>query len=254
MKKTAVSLLFVILFSLGGIAVSAEGAPYKTAGELYQAWCDGSAQQPDYICGVWSSDGGFDNLTFGIQNTDEGNLGKQEMLDLIEDDSSVSFEYQKYSVNYLNQINDEILPYFEQDVGLISLGVYVMENHVGVEILESRKKDAETKSFVKELEAKYGDAVCVTFAENHIVATTEQLSTDQSSGGLAPMARMMMAFTLVLALTAGLFFAVKSKARTLVTNTGSTAASSADIENMAAQNEDTPSRLDEKINSFLDSQ
>jgi len=257
MKKTAGILLMLILFCMGGITVLAESAIYKTAGDLYQAWCDGSAQMPDYLCGVWSSDGGSENLTFGIQNTDEGNLGKQEILDLVEDDSSVSFVYQKYSESYLNQIQDEIFPYFEKDLGLVSSGVYVMENHVGIEIHKGRKNDDATKQMIKELEAKYGDAISITYAEGYVVATTDQLSTGPSSVGISLLNGVLIALALALVLAVILFFAIKSKTQTLVTNTGATvsssAYSSADVEKMAAQSEDFPSQLDEKISSFIDS-
>jgi len=258
MKKTAGIFLALVLFCMGGITVLAESGLYKTAGDLYQAWCDGSAEMPDYLCGVWSSDGGSENLTFGIQNTDEGNLGKQEILEMIEDDSSVSFEYQKYSESYLNQIQDEIFPYFEKNLGLVSSGVYVMENHVGIEIHKDRKNDDATKQMIKELEAKYGDAVAITYADGYVVATTEQLLTAPSDNNASSLTGAIIAVALAIVLAAILFFAIKSKSQTLVTNTGTTvsssAYSSADIEKMAAQNEDFPSQLDEKISSFIDSQ
>ena len=98
MKKFLI-LIFSVLFVFSyAISVSAEEARYRNAGELYEAWAE---NLPDYICGIWSIDGGTTNLTFGIQNNEAGDTGKQRMLDLIENDSSITFVYQEYSRNYL---------------------------------------------------------------------------------------------------------------------------------------------------------
>ena len=64
MKKLFALILAVVLICSCSIIVSAEEAKYNTAGELYEAWYE---NLPDYICGVWSTDGGTNNLTFGIQ-------------------------------------------------------------------------------------------------------------------------------------------------------------------------------------------
>ena len=188
MRKIIAIMISILIFCLGGITVSAEAAMYETAGDLFQAWCNGSAQRPDYICGVWSTDGGYTNLTFGIQNTDEGKRGKQEILDMIVDDSTVSFEYQKYSENYLNQIQEEIIPYFQKDLGMVSCGVYVMENRVEIEIHKDRKNDPATKEMVKEFKEKYGDEnVHRVYGENRYgtsLAIAEELLEIREEKGL----------------------------------------------------------------------
>ena len=76
----------------------------KTINDLFQYWEFNG--YPDYVCGVWSTDGSENNLTVGILKTDEGENGKDEILSKIENDEAVTFEYQKYSKNYLFEIQN----------------------------------------------------------------------------------------------------------------------------------------------------
>ena len=66
-----ISMLLIFSFTIN---VCAAEAQYSTAGDLYEAWYD---DLPDYVCGVWSTEGGTINLTFGIQNNASGNAGKR---------------------------------------------------------------------------------------------------------------------------------------------------------------------------------
>ena len=162
MKKYLIVLFSVLFIFSCTVAVSAEEAQYRDAGELYEAWAE---NLPDYICGVWSTDGGYSNLTFGIQNNEAGNTGKQRMLDLIENDSSITFVYQEYSRNYLLQIQREIDEYMKLDLGLVSTGLYDTRNCIELGILENRKNDADTQTMIKEITDKYGNAVSVTYTD-----------------------------------------------------------------------------------------
>ncbi len=171
-KKFCFLIICVILMCIISVPVFAADE-YANADELYQSWGD---IRPDYITGVWSTDGGLYNLTFGICADADVNAVKEEILSLVKDDKSVSFAVQKYSYNELNAINDELLAYFpspenDVDYGLISLGVYEMENMVQIGILEARKDDPVTASFVKEITEKYGDAVRITYGENYFYTT-----------------------------------------------------------------------------------
>ena len=69
MKKFVTFLFAILLICSCSVIASAEEGKYDTAGDLYEAWYE---TLPDYICGVWSTDGGASNLTFGIQNTELG--------------------------------------------------------------------------------------------------------------------------------------------------------------------------------------
>ena len=62
---------------------------FPTLFDLFHHWCtDG---YPDYVTGIWSTDGSSYNLTLGVTNDAAGEAGKQEILDQIEDDASVAF-------------------------------------------------------------------------------------------------------------------------------------------------------------------
>ena len=171
MKKTWIMIMCALLMWLGAVTASAEAAKYTDAGDLYEAWCE---NLPDYICGVWSTDGGTDNLTFGIQNNEAGNAGKQRMLELIENDSSVTFVYQQFSRNYLLQIQEEIFCYFERDLGLVSTGLNEYDNCIELGISKERKGDADTQEMIKELTGKYGKAVSVSYTGLIFAATLNQ--------------------------------------------------------------------------------
>ena len=73
------------------IQLPAEGCPeetgiYEDAGALYEAWVSGNCV-PDYITAIISTDGGTDNLTFGLVEGKDGERGRQEILDLVRDDA-----------------------------------------------------------------------------------------------------------------------------------------------------------------------
>ena len=253
MRKIIAIMISILIFCLGGIAVSAETAMYETAGDLYRAWCEGSVQRPDYICGVWSTDGGDTNLTFGIQKTDEGKRGKQEILDMIVDDSTVTFEYQKYSEYYLYQINEEIIPYFQKDLGMVSCGVYVMENRVEIEIHKDRKNDPATKEMVKEFKEKYGDAVHIEYGDFYVTTTLEEVKTDSNNTTLilAAAAFVLLAITAAFAVWKARTAAVQTNAGTVTTSSAGYSAKA--VESMVKESAvSVSSELDARIMESID--
>ena len=215
MKKLLVMILCVMLFFGCAVLVSAEER-YNNAGELYEAWAE---NLPDFICGVWSTDGGVVNLTFGIQNSEAGNAGKQRMLDLIEDDSTITFVYQKYSRNDLLRIQQEIDKYMQLDLGLISTGVYDTRNCVELGILEERKDDAKTKAMIREITDKYGDAVAVEYT-GEIVPTVLTEQTVRTAE-VVPIALVVVLLTFTVLL------AVQKRGFLLQTENGATVVSAA---------------------------
>lgn len=159
--KRIIIFLIIILCAIP-MPVMAGNGMYTTAGELYQAWCH---NLPDYICGVWSTDGGMDNVTFGIQNNEAGNLGMQEILSLIEYDDSATFVYQQYSRNYLLQILADMQEYFAMDQGVKAAGLDDMRNCVTVEICGLYRSNNDTANIVAELDTRYKDAVCIIYTD-----------------------------------------------------------------------------------------
>lgn len=247
MRKLVVLILLICTCT---VSVSAAQAQYAVAGELYEAWCD---DLPDYICGVWSTDGGLANLTFGIQNTEEGNAGKQQMLELIANDSSVTFVYQKFSRNYLLGLQEEIDGYFERDMGLVSTGLDDLNNCIVLGILEERKDDAYTQSMIAEIMEKYGEAVSVEYTTAPVAVSLEVEGT--SYLWLSPQAQPMLFFPVaVMLLLFGVGLAVAIRRKKLLLQSGNGAAvsmaplSSREVENMVKQSvHGVPSDLKQRV-------
>ena len=119
-----------------------------TALDLCQYWSTiytGVSRYPDYICGVWSVDGTTD-LMFAVTENEAGEAGKQEILDLVEDDSTVSFTYLTYTYAELRAIQSEVTAYLsvlykKGELHSWSVGVDESENVVGVMIGELETTD-----------------------------------------------------------------------------------------------------------------
>lgn len=244
MKKYLIVLFSVLFIFSCTVSVSAEEAQYSDAGELYEAWAE---NLPDYICGVWSTDGGTTNLTFGIQNNEAGKTGKQRMLDLIENDSSITFVYQEYSRNYLLQIQREIDEYMKLDLGLISTGLYDTRNCIELGILEERKNDTETQAMVKEITDKYGSAISVTYTDAIYAFTGEEKNP------IAQHLLFLPVFLVSVALLGVLFIASQKRGVLLQTGNGTTVVSTTtptckEVEGMVKKSSyKTSSKLDQKI-------
>lgn len=198
---------------------------YPTLFDLFQHWCNDG--YPDYVTGVWSNDGSSYNLTVGVVEGAAGDAGKQEILDLIESDAFVTFTTQTYSHNYLMQIQEELLPYFEQDFGLVASGVYDMENYVNVEFLTKKANDETTMNFIAELKETYGDAISVSYTEGYTL-TTEEIGL---TNPLAPSASGKTSFSPILItgliiipiLVFGAYFALRKRfVPVMQTNAGGT--------------------------------
>lgn len=246
MKKLFALMMAVLLICACAVTVSAEEAKYSTAGELYEAWCE---ELPDYICGVWSTDGGYHNLTFGIQNNEAGNAGKQEMLALVEDDSSLTFVYQQFSRNYLLQIQEEIYVYFEKDLGLVSTGLDEYNNCIELGILEERKNNADTKNMIGELRRTYGDAVSVEYTGAIYAATVGENKALYAQPLLfltVGIAAVFLSFTV-------LFVGKRRHMMLLGTNNGTVVSAGAsptakDVEDMVKKSDySIPENLDQRV-------
>lgn len=244
MKKLFALILAVVLICSCSIIVSAEEAKYNTAGELYEAWYE---NLPDYICGVWSTDGGTNNLTFGIKNNAAGNAGKQEMLDLVKNNSTLTFVYQEYSRNYLLQIQREIDEYMKKELGLISTALNEQNNCIELGILKERKDDVATQDMIKEVTDRYGNAVTVEYTDAIYALTTDM-------NGLWTSQHIILIMGIVVVFLAGMFFVFqKRNVLLLQTNNGATVStatspSTKEVENLVRKTQyDIPSELDQRI-------
>ena len=251
MRKLFVLLISALLIFFCTMSVCAAEVQYSTAGDLYAA-CHNDL--PDYICGVWSTDGGDTNLTFGIQNNASGNAGKQEILELIENDSTVTFVYQEFSRNYLLQIQKEIDEYFEKDLGLISTGLDDMNNCIVVGILKERKDNADTQAMIHEIAEKYGKAVSLEYTDKvvHTLTMDENGTYTWMSPYTQPMLFLPLAVMIVVLIGVAFMIAVRRKMLFLQMDRGTvvsvTPLSSKEVEDMV-QNSDCkiPSDLKQKV-------
>ena len=185
MKKWFIVCLTVLLCAGLIPTVSAAGMNefpdgyFATSNDLFQYWHSTyPPQYPDYVGGVWTENGTAYPLTFALTDDAAGEAGKAELLRLIADDESVTFTTVKHSYNTLSRIQDRIMPYFERDIGLVGMGVYDMENHVGVELHRDYQDNPETQQFVRELLQQYGDAVQISYTDGYIAMTDISVGVD----------------------------------------------------------------------------
>ncbi|MBO5266559.1 MAG: hypothetical protein J6B08_04600 [Ruminiclostridium sp.] len=163
------------------IVADSSATGFRTMWDLYQYWYekkpDGN-QYPEYVCGVWSTDGGMEILTVAVTKDEKGEAGKQEILELIENDSSVTFTYASYSFAELSAVRDEILPLMGDDTGIFGLGINEMENCVHIDI---NTENPNSEAIIKKFTAGYGDMVKVEVSEGYTI-TMEETSYDIGGG------------------------------------------------------------------------
>lgn len=138
-----------------------ETAEYENMAELYNSWFrneDYKYNYPDYVCGVWTETGDMSELVIAVTEDEKGEAGKEEILSLIEDDSSVKFVYQKYSYNELRDLQEELSDYtFDLGIGVWGIGVSEMENCLTLDI--ENPESPEMQEFIAECKEKYGDKI-----------------------------------------------------------------------------------------------
>lgn len=168
MKRVISLMICLYMVCICSVMVSAEESSiYENAGQLYEAWVS-QGGVPDYISGVWSTDGGTENLTFGVVKGKAGELGKQEILALVRDDSTVTIVYQTYSRNYLYRIQEKIVDeYFGKGLGLVTAGVKELENKLCFEVHIDYSENADTLAMIQQVTEQYGDAVYFTYVNTY---------------------------------------------------------------------------------------
>ena len=175
MKRVLISLVCVMLILCNACSNKPDkntstGSKYHSAGVMYREW-QKKNYLPDYVYGVWSTDGSSNNLTFGIPNSDTGRAGMQEILDLVYDDNTVSFVYQQYSRSYLWQIMDEINQTYTLNPAFESSMPNEKENCVKVYLSEDLQYRESAENIDRELTEKYGDAIQIEYANLTAILT-----------------------------------------------------------------------------------
>ncbi len=227
---------------------------YATIGDLYQAW-GGYEGYPDYVCGMWSTDGGMTSMTVAVTDDEAGESGRQEILSLLADPNTVTFTTQKYSYRELQKVMDAITAQMDGDSPIVACGVYEMENAVHVTVNKNHQAAEET---IARLTAQYGDLVVVEagemiFSVLHCDTPFEQAAVDLTAkptiGNYLPLILLLT----VLALAA-LTVAFKRPAR--VTNTGKVITEGkptrAQVEAAISEHSETPpDRVEEQLKKKL---
>ena len=218
MKKLIFAILIVsLLFTMPAYAAE---KTYDSIGELVESW--GEDRIPEYVCGIYSTFGGTRCLTIAVKDNAEGEAGKEEILSLIEDDTTVTFIYQKYSRNYLTSIMEDLNAYFEKDIGLVYAGTNEYENRVTLGIYEEFAKNNEsTKEMMAELTEKYGDAIYIEYSNSRYVTTYSDIPVNNLSYRGNDYLSFAIFAAAILVFGSAAFLAIKKK-RALVANTGET--------------------------------
>lgn len=173
--------LIVLCLPLGAFADD----EYATAGEMYNAWYMGDrmalSPYPENVCGVWSSDGGTDNLTVAVTDDEAGERAKEKILASVADDSTLTFTTQKYSHMELMKVHSDITYYLEnysgEEIGVAGWGIYEMDNKVHVDIIMS-KPGAE--DFMRWGYKNFGDKIMFESVDGYPVPTAEELGVGDS--------------------------------------------------------------------------
>lgn len=174
MRKLVVFLISFI-FLLLPFNVCAEEARFDTIHDMYH-YFSAHKKFPEYFCGMWSTDGTMYNITVAVLDTEEGERGRQEILDWVRDDSSITFTYGKYSLNYLRSLQDTLMKEMKGK-GIVCAGVAEDKNILEVGILNEYKDNPETIQLLAEVSQNYGDAVSIYYTD--LIYTLE----DKDIGG-----------------------------------------------------------------------
>lgn len=169
MKRLMKILSCVLLLLLVPVTARAENSgSFANAGELYEYWQERNGF-PAYITGVWSSDGGLVNFTFGVTDDAAGHAGAQEILALVGDDDTVVIAYQTHTWQYLRTVQSDVERYLDEDVGFKAVGINGYTNRVEVDVAQTRLDDPNTAAAISALQGKYGDAVFFQFTSTEYI-------------------------------------------------------------------------------------
>lgn len=188
MKRLLCTMVALLLCLAPTFAAHADGEAYENAYELWVSW---DQSYPDFVAGVWSTDGTVEGLTFALVEG-AGEAEKEEILSRIRDKDSVSFaEGYRYSYVALRALREELTPYLGDGTGAVGIGVYEGENRVHIDI---NTDNPGAEAFMQMCRETYGDMIVfeggpglvfVNTAEETI-PVTEKPSVGRSAGYLLP--------------------------------------------------------------------
>lgn len=185
MKRMIASFLcMLILFHVPVNAHAENTGCFENAGALFKYWIS-QHTLPEYITGIWSSDGSEGNLTFGVTDDKAGREGAKLILDLVLNDSTVAIAYQTYALHDLYDIQADVERYLGDDVGFKAVGVYFLANRVEVDVDQKRMDDPDTLAVVNLLTEKYGNTVFFEYT-NTVYAPTIGTAHGPASGFFPP--------------------------------------------------------------------
>lgn len=152
------------------ILLTADNVKFEYFSELYDYWyktAEGDVPYPDYVCGVWSTDGGMDKLTVALVTGEKGQKGKEEILSQITNHDSVVFDYKPYTYMELNEVKEKLAAQLVEmtDRGIVSswgIGVYERENVVHIDIDTTI---SEVQALIDDCDEKYGNMVVFEHAD-----------------------------------------------------------------------------------------
>ena len=191
--KRIIALSLCLLMAAASFAY-ADGEPFANAGEVFQSWyqnTDSTMPYPEYVTGVWSTDGSGENLTFAIIEGHE-DQAKAEILDRVSDKDSVTFtEGGKYTMSQLKEVQDYISAKMSEGAGTYPIwgcGIYDRENAVICEINTSNDK---AQAVMDELKEKYGDMVA--FNESSAAAAVDTAAEESGFSQELPLEKTPVA-------------------------------------------------------------
>lgn len=265
MKKLFSLFIAVLMVFALAFTASAE-EKFEKMKDLNNYWAENDAY-PDWLCGIWTETGSLDNLVVSVLDTDEGNRGKQEILGLIEDDTSVTFTYGQYSRNYLVGVKDSFTYEQFQKLGLSYTAFLDAENRIELGVLYEKRDDPDVQKSLKELKAQYGDIFKVKYVESAItngalvledVPAVKYTVITEAKSSPPYLLYIAVAVSLLLSATCIFLLLKQRKALALQTAAGGTLSttsrlSAKEVESLVRNTEvEVPEELDERIIRAID--
>lgn len=152
-------------------------AEFKDINELFQYWENNT--YPEYVCGIWSTNGSLFHLTVAVNDE----KAEKEILELIENDSSVAFAYARYSKNFLVSIIDEMNSRFceyeyANKTGFVLMSLDEYENRVDIAFKTEYENNEYCIELVNELESRFGEAINIEYTDAEFVLTDDLVLHD----------------------------------------------------------------------------
>lgn len=250
MKKT-LTILICLLIILLPINVSANEERFETIQDFAEYFYAHN-KFPDYYCGMWSNDGTMYNITVSVVEGEDGERGKQEILDWVKEDANLTFAYGKHSFNFLKSLQEKLMKELK-DYGIACSGILEKENVLDIGILSEYKENPETQQKLTEVKKLYGDAVEIRYTEgvffqdDIIHYTSAIFEPDKNTIDL----KLYLVLGTVLLLSSALVFILMRKRRVLIDANGKTYESTLtekEVEKIVKNTEpQVPSYLEERI-------